>query len=93
MPIKERDFSAARDILSKAGSTTASDIHTISTGDSRPDQHGRDLIDTCMAEFQRVDREMCEAGTLSKSDLWGGLRMTKHHYDAIAAAKKKLGLR
>ena len=42
-------------------------------------------MDGCTKEFQTLDK--------GRDDLHGKVNMTKAHYDAIVAAKSKLGLR
>ncbi len=94
MTIKFGDFAAAKQILTRAGSRTAQGIHPDNgTEQDYPDTHGQDLIDHCTREFQNTDLELVKAGRLSRVDLDGHFAMTMDHYEAIVAAKKKLGLR
>lgn len=85
MAIKYTDFQAAQSTLSDAGCTSACDVRPDAPGQSLPDDLGQRLIDRCTSEFQAAD--------VDRSDLFGPSRMTRPHYDAIATAKKKLGLR
>lgn len=85
MPIKDKDYNAAKAILTKAGSKSAAKTHSSHTGGSdRPDDHGQDLVDECTKEFQKMDKGQ---RNLTRAN------MTQDHLDAINAAKKKLKLK
>ncbi|MEM7177269.1 MAG: hypothetical protein AAGD47_09375 [Pseudomonadota bacterium] len=94
MTIKSGDFVAAKKILARAGSRAVQDWHSDQgTGRGHPDSDGQDLINRCTREFQQTDLKLVQDGSLSKADLDGHFAMTMAHYEAIVAAKKKLGLR
>lgn len=94
MAIKFGDFVAAQTILTRAGSKIAKGVHPDQGNESdHPDSHGQDLIDDCTVEFQKADLKLVEDRRISKADLDGHFAMTMAHYEAIVAAKKKLGLR
>ncbi len=92
MPIKDKAYNDAKAILTKAGSKSAAKTHTSHTGgQDRPDGHGQDLVDECTKEFQKMDKGT-PVGTAA-DQLNKKVNMTNAHFDAIQAAKKKLGLR
>jgi hypothetical protein len=84
MAIKDADYNAAAQILTKAGSRTAAKTHASHTGGKdRPNDHGQTLVDEATADFQKQDK--------GGANLVSG--MTAAHLKAINDAKKKLGLK